>query len=398
MVNNERLIQNYIDYFAAGCKISRDMKYGLEAEHFIVAGATWEAIPYSGENGVASFLQEMSRHFAHEYWEDGHLLGLYNDEAALSLEPGSQLEISIEASNDIAAMQKVYEKYRLLFDAALAARGQEIREDGYQPISRVADIELLPKKRYEFMDGHFRSTGTGGIEMMRGTASCQVALDYADETDFIAKYRCAYLLTPLLALLTDNSPRYEGRDYDRWLLRTDIWRRVDPARSGIVPSVFDPDFSFRKYAEYVLGQKAIFAVVDGIAEKSGKRVTEILAERTEWDEDHLLYLSLVFPDVRLRQYIEIRVADAMEPPQTFAYLALIKGLFTDIGGLREWAGKFPQSITAIEAAQDAIMANGWEATAYGTPVSELCQQMMALAAAQLDAGERAILQNGFGGL
>jgi glutamate--cysteine ligase len=247
------------------------------------------------------------------------------------------------------------------------------------------------------MDEHFRGTGTGGIHMMRGTASCQVALDYADEADFVAKYRCAYLLTPLLALLTDNSPRYEGRDYDQFLLRTDIWRRVDPARSGIVPTIFDPDFSFRKYAEYVLNQAAIFAVVDGVPHKTTQKAYEILAGRTEWDEDFLLYLSLVFPDVRLRQYIEIRVADAMPPHQTFAYLALIKGLFADIARLAEWVGNFPQSVAAIETAQNAIMADAWQAVVYGKPVRELCQQMIALAAGQLDDGERAILQNGLGG-
>jgi glutamate--cysteine ligase len=196
-----------------------------------------------------------------------------------------------------------------------------------------------------------------------------------------------------LALLTSNSPRCEGADNSNPLLRTDIWRRVDPARSGIVPTIFDPDFSFRKYAEYVLGQKAIFAVEEGVAHKTSQRADEILAERVEWDEDHLLYLSLVFPDVRLRQYIEIRIADALPPSQTFAYLALIKGLFADTRRLREWTAQLPQSVAAIEAAQDAIMADGWQAVVYGQPVGELVKQMAALAAAQLDEHERDILSS-----
>jgi glutamate--cysteine ligase len=187
----------------------------------------------------------------------------------------------------------------------------------------------------------------------------------------------------LLALLCSNSPIYEGKENQNKLLRTAIWRDVDPARCGIVPTVFDPAFSFRKYAEYVIDQAAIFVVEHDVAKKSALRVSEVLEEKKEWDDDYALYLSLVFPDVRLRQYIEIRVADSMRQAEMFGTMHLIKGLFADMKRLREWLGKFPQSVAAIVAAQDAIMDKGWEATVYGEPVKELCRQMKEIASVRI---------------
>jgi glutamate--cysteine ligase len=392
----EKIIKNYIDFFAAGCKAPDDLKYGLEAEHFIVYRETQKTVPYFGENGVCELLHELSPNFAEEYWIDGHLLGLFNDEAAISLEPGSQLEISITHAADLAAMAAVYQKYYLIIKAAVERRGQEIITAGYQPETLVHDIELLPKKRYTYMNEHFKKTGTRGINMMRGTASCQVAIDYTDEGDFIAKYQSACVLIPLLSLVSSNSPRFEGQDNDNLLIRTEIWRNVDPERSCLIPTTFDPDFSFRKYAEYTIDQAAIFEIADNIAINSERRVSEVLGDHPVWDEDYLLYLSLIFPDVRVRQYIEIRVADSMPAEQTFAYMALLKGLFGDINGLQKWLQKFPHSIAAVNLALDAIMERGFEAIVYGEPVTDLLNQMFELALKQLKNEEKDILVQGFG--
>jgi glutamate--cysteine ligase len=216
-----------------------------------------------------------------------------------------------------------------------------------------------------------------------------VALDYSSEADFINKYQYACLLLPLLSFISSNSPVFEGQENSNPLIRTVIWRGVDSARSCIVPTTFAADFSFARYAEYIIDQAAIFEMKDGKAEKSERKVDEVLAAKTEWDEDFLLYLSLVFPDVRLRQYIEIRIADAMDEERTFAYMALIKGLFSDAAALGDWLADVPRSITAITAAQDAIMKDGMQAQVYGRPVKLLLEEMMGLAARQLtDCGER----------
>ena len=394
-ITRDQVISNYIDFFAAGSKPPTALKYGLEAEHFVIDKNTRCAIPYFGENGVLALLNDLSPHFTTEYQSDGHLLGLFSDEVELSLEPGSQLELSITAATDIAKIAATYDKYHQIITAILANRNQELISIGYQPASLVRDIELLPKQRYTFMDQHFRHTGKHGINMMRGTASCQVVLDYTDEQDFVAKYQSAAILTPLFALLTTNSPYFEGRPNQNPLIRTQIWRDVDPARCGIPPSAFDPDFSFHKYAEYIIGQTAIFEVDNNSSRESNRIVSEILRAKPDWDEDYLLYLSLVFPDVRLRQYIEIRVADSLPAAKMFAYMSLIKGLFLDISALKECLAPFPKSLEAITKAGDAIIEKGINATVYGKPVADLLEQMLELSLKNLNQKESEILTHGF---
>jgi len=414
MTPRETTIQNYVDFFTAGCKPPTTLKYGLEAEHFVINKTTHKAIPYLGEGGVFELLNTLKYHFTGEYLVDGHLLGLFSDEAEISLEPGSQLEISITASANIADLATIYQKYHQIITNILAKKNQEIITIGYQPVTLVQEIELLPRKRYAYMDEHFNKTGDRGINMMRGTASCQVVIDYTDERDFINKFQNACILTPLFALISTNTPYYEGKPNENLLIRTEIWRGVDPERCNIPPITFAPDFSFAKYAEYIINQAAIFEVIKNNPEinntsstgrsciiknnpskESDRRVYEILNNKPEWDEDYLLYLSLVFPDVRLRQYIEIRVADSMPADQTFAYVALIKGLFQNMPSLNQWLSKFPKSIEAITAAGDAIMQDGYDAIVYGEPVTELLKQMIELAHKSLNPVEGEMLRKGF---
>jgi glutamate--cysteine ligase len=395
-ITRDQVINNYIDFFAAGAKAPAALKYGLEAEHFVIDKTTRQAVPYFGENGVLALLKDLAPSFAAEYRADGHLLGLISDEAELSLEPGSQLELSVAAANDIAEVAATYGKYHQIITAILADRNQELLSIGYQPVTLVRDIELKTKKRYAFMDRHFRNTGSYGINMMRGTASCQVVLDYTDEQDFIVKYQSAAILTPLLALLAANAPYFEGQPNQNPLIRTQIWRGVDPARCGIPPAAFAADFSFRKYAEYIIGQDAIFEAENDVSEKSERKVGEILRDKPGWDEAYLLYLSLVFPDVRLRQYIEIRVADSLPADKMFAYMALIKGLFLDIAALKNWLAPFPRSIKAITQAGDAIMEKGNKAAVYGQPAADLLNRMLEMAHKNLNEAESEILKRGFG--
>ena len=412
MTPRETIIKNYVDFFNAGSKHPTDLKYGVEAEHFVIDKNTKKAIPYLGENGVCQLLSELKPHFVGEYLVDGSLLGLYSDEAEISLEPGSQLEISITASDDIAAIAAIYQKYHDIITTILAGRDQELVTIGYQPATLVRDITLLPRKRYTFMDDHFKKTGDRGINMMRGTASCQVVIDYTDEKDFISKFQNACLLTPLFALISSNTPMYEGKPNANPLIRTEIWRGVDPARCGIPPVTFEPDFSFAKYAEYIIGQAAIFEVIkdnspnenkssnignciikNNPSKQSDRLVADVLTQNPVWDDDYLLYLSLVFPDVRLRQYIEIRVADSMPAARTFAYMALIKGLFLDMPSLNQWLSKFPHNIKAIKDAENAIMDKGIEAIVYGEPVADLLKQMLELSSKSLNPAEKTILKH-----
>jgi len=223
------------------------------------------------------------------------------------------------------------------------------------------------------MDAHFRGTGSMGLHMMRGTAACHVSIDYASEADFIEKYRCARLLGPVLAYISANTPVFEGRRNRNKLLRTHIWRSVDNARCD-VPGVFDEGFGCEAYARFVL------------------RAPEIL--RGSGDEGRVpLFLSLVFPEVRLRQYIELRAADSMPEPRAFAYMALVKGLFADMPRLRALLSGIERSDAAVLAAQDAIMKYGKRVAVYGRPVDRLVEELIDLARTNL--GGESIFLGGF---
>ena len=358
MVVTDSLLGEFASYFSSGCKAPGQFKTGFELEHFIVDGAR-RNVNYSQPGGAEQLLGELAPRFPERAVEDGHILGLSDGEMAITLEPGGQLEVSIAPMADIAGTQAVYGRFRRLVDPALKKHGHLLEQRGYLPASGIQDIELIPKERYRRMDAHFRATGGMGIHMMRGTAACHISIDYADEADFVGKYRCAWLLGPVLAYISSNTPVFESRPNRNVLLRAKIWRDVDPARCT-VPGVFDENFGFEAYAKFVLRAPEILREADGEA-----RIP--------------LYLSLVFPEVRLRQYVEIRAADSMPEAKAFAYMALVKGIFADMPRLKALLSHFEWSEKAILSAQDAIMKNGRRAVVYGRPIARFVDELTDLA-------------------
>jgi len=358
MVVTDSLLEEFVSFFSKGCKTPDRFKTGFELEHFIV-DANKKNINYSQPGGAAQLLRELAPRFPQRYAEDGHILGLSDGEMSLSLEPGAQLEVSIEPKAGIAEARAVYRRFRGLVDPLLQKHGHTLTQRGYLPASGIRDIELIPKERYRRMDAYFHATGSMGTHMMRGTAACHVSIDYESEADFIEKYRCAWLLGPALAYISANTPVFEGRPNRNKLLRAHIWRNVDNARC-VVPGIFDDGFGFEAYANFVL------------------RAPEILRE--PGDEERIaLLLSFVFPEVRLRQYIEMRAADSMPEAKAFAYMALVKGLFADMPRLKGLLSGFEWSQDAILAAQDAITQHGKKAEVYGRPLGRFVEELTELA-------------------
>ena len=232
--------------------------------------------------------------------------------------------------------------------------------------------------------------------MMRGTASQQVSVDYFSEEDFRKKMQAAYCFGPLLKLLEDNAPCFEGRKVSRRLLRTDIWRRVDPARCGIVPGVFSEMFGFADYASFIGAMPPIFIKKDGEILPTGFRTVAELYEGTAPERDEIEHLlSMAFPDVRLKQFLELRFADSVPLPFVKAYAALVKGLLYSEAGIASAAERIRDqriSEAKIRQAEDALMAEGWGAKVYGLAASELAEDFLQLAGQQLPDAEKAFLE------
>ena len=387
--NNKELL---IQYFKDGCKREDKQKLGVEVEHFIVKRQSWESISYYGTRGIESMLERLSSLYPHRFEKCGHLIGLYNDDYSLSLEPAGQLEISINPQKDIKTVERMYNKLLKQLKPLLRENNYQLVTLGYQPTSLVENLPLIPKKRYEYMDKYFAITGTGGIHMMRGTASAQVAIDYMNEADFVLKYRVAYILMPLLALLTDNSPIYKGQPYHGHLLRNNIWERVDADRAGMVKGLFDDDFGFDKYAKYLMNLPLIFMPTkDGEIYTAEKTIKDIKSDELMSPEDIDHVLSMTFLDVRLKNYIEIRFADSMEFEYVKGYMALIKGVFYNDELLKKIITEYKAGEADVWQAKDSLSLDGFEGVAYGHKAVELLKDLLTNAKTILNREEREML-------
>lgn len=387
-VNKDLLIQ----HFKNGIKCVCIEKLGVELEHFIVKRKSLESVSYYGDQGIGMILEMLATYYPYRFEKEGHLIGLYNDEYSISLEPAGQLEVSINPKERIENITKIYQGFIEQISPILQRYDYQLITLGYQPKSKVRDLKLIPKKRYQYMNHYFETSGTGGIHMMRGTAATQVAIDYSSEEDFVKKFRAAYVMMPLLELLTDNSPIYEGQPYSGNMLRSAIWDRVDPKRTGIIPGLFSPDFGFANYAEYLMQLPLIFIPEADLAVYTGEKTTaQIWPDKTITADDIEHILSMTFLDVRLKNYIEIRFADSMPLAYVLGYLALIKGIFYSEENLNLIFEQLNPTEQKIRQAKASLVKDGFDGIAYGYNPAELLQMIVERAEAQLDDEEKELL-------
>lgn len=381
-------------FFKSGIKNAEDpVRLGVELEHILVT-EHMEAVPYSDEHGsrwlLEQFLEDLPKA---TYGEDESLIGVSKPGMALTLEPAAQFEISAGPYEYANEVRPELERFERKAAALLNPYGQRLVTMGYHPTARVNDLELIPKRRYRYMDEHFQAIGPYGRCMMRGSAATQISIDYYSEQDCLRKMRIASALVPAFSLLCDNSPVFEGETRSHQLVRTKIWRECDPARCGLVPGVMEPDFSLEKYANYILNTPAIFGIdEDGKPFATEQTFGELYQNRTMQVSDVEHALSLFFNDVRLKTYIEIRPADSMPTPFVAAYVALIKGLFysaESLDALDEIIGSATQD--DVEQAKTDLMDAGYGAQLYGIPAGEFIDGLFDLARKALTATEASCL-------
>lgn len=387
-------VEAIVDYFKSGIKEPGESgRLGVELEH-IVVGPHDKPVTYAEEHGVKWMLEQLEPDYSGKVFGDGgSLIGLSEGKRAISLEPAAQFELSagpyddgVEARDDFLAFQKEMTE---LIDPY----GHRMLAVGYHPSAKVDDLPLIPKARYRFMDEHFAKIGHYGRCMMRGSASTQISIDYYSVEDCLRKLRLASVLAPLFALMCDNTPMFEGEPSPHHMMRTEIWRKCDPARCGTIPGVLDPGFSLEAYAEYVLRTPAIFyRDSDGREVATEKTFGEVYADHTMTTEEVEHALSLFFNDARCKTYIEIRPADAMPMPFVAAYATLIKGLFYFDEGLDALDDAFGGvTLEDVEQAKTDLMEKGYEGTAYGRPAAELVDLLFEIAHTTLPQGEAMVL-------
>lgn len=327
-------IEKIVNFIKSGEKDPKDFSIGFESEHFVVDKDSLKTISYYGKDGIAQSMEEISKLSYEKHEEDGKILGLSKDRFDISVEPASQFELALKARKNIKELYEDYKKAMGELVPIFEKKGQLLANVGYHPKSKISDIKIIPKKRYDFMYEYFRVYGGAfAHNMMKGTASLQVAIDYGDEEDFKKKYFIANALGPFLYSIFDNSYIFEGEVYNKRNLRQMIWDNCDRQRTGVYPFAFDDDFSYEKYARKILDTDIIFTHEDGLDTYRGRVKFSDIMDEDFSDEMIFHALSIVFPDVRAKKYLEIRMPDEVPYPYNFACLALIKGLFYDENNL-----------------------------------------------------------------
>lgn len=390
----ESNISAIVEYFESGIKEPDDIgRLGVELEHFVTDNHS-NPIPYSDEHGSRWILEQYRDKMGDtSYGEEGALIGVSAPGASLTLEPSAQLELSAGPYEYANEIRPEFDRFQRHVTSLLEPYGQRLIALGYHPTAKADDLELIPKKRYQFMDAHFQAIGPFGRCMMRGSAATQISIDYYSEQDCLRKMRIASALVPAISLLCDNSPAFEGAKRPHHLVRTKIWRECDPKRCGLVPGVMDEGFSFEKYAAYILETPAIYGFDEnGNPFATEKTFGELYASRQMDRADVEHALSLFFNDVRLKTYIEIRPADSMPTPFVAAYAALIKGLLYSPESLDELDDMLCSlSAESVEQAKTDLMEKGYDAMLYGQPAGEFIDELFKLANKSLSAMERICL-------
>lgn len=346
MDNRATMKNKLIDYFMSGCK-KKSEYLGMELEMFLVEEENLRSYKYDEAKGQEEFLNKLRK----KGWEllleeEGHPLGLKKNGTTITLEPGGQVEISLKPYKDIQDIEKAC---RQVLDEmkSVLEKGQCFVAVGYHPKTRIEDLPLLPKERYHHMFEYFRTHGEKSHYMMKGTAATQLSIDYTNEEDFIKKYRVANFIGPILSKIFDASPIFQGQVVEGHNLRIDIWNHTDPVRSKYPKGGFTSKFDFDAYAEYLMETPPIFTKVGESYEFTGEKALDEICSLYPVDKIDVSHIAgMVFPDVRLKKYIEIRMADALPLPYVFALPAIIKGIFyseDNVNRYYEFAKKYDES-------------------------------------------------------
>lgn len=303
--------------------------------------------------------------------EDGPTLGLVRGRANVTLEPGAQLELSGAPLADVHAVAREARAHLDEIAAVSERLGIAWLGVGFHPLARLDELPWVPKQRYPIMRSYLPTRGSGAHDMMQRTATVQVNFDRRSEADAFRKIAVALRFSPLVHALAVNAPFKEGKLSGRLSERGDVWLRMDPSRSGLLEPLWRRpvgELSYRDYTEWALDAGMFLIWRDGkVLENTGQTFRDFLEKGFQGHHatlvDWKLHLTTLFPEVRLKNTIEVRSADAQQLPLQLALVALWTGLLYDEQSLStalDWAEslRFEQ----VEGARPELVAAGLRAS------------------------------------
>jgi glutamate--cysteine ligase len=383
------------EYLASGCKPKEDWRIGTEHEKFGYCKDTLRPLPYAGERSILAVLEGLRDRYGWQPVTEGDkLIGLTLNGANVSLEPGGQLELSGAPLETIhQTCDEVNEHLREVKSIADEV-GVGFIGLGAAPIWSHDDMPLMPKGRYKLMDSYMQTVGTHGTQMMRRTCTVQVNLDFASESDMVKKLRVALALQPVATALFANSPFFEGKPNGHKSWRSRIWRDLDAARTGTLPFVFDEGFGFQQYVDYALDVPMYFVYRDGkYINALGQSFRDFLNGKlpalpgevptlSDW-ADHL---TTIFPEARMKKYLEMRGADGGQWRRLCALPGLWVGLMYDQSALdAAWDLAKGWDLETRDAMRIAASVDGLQAETHGVKMLDLARDVLEIAESGLKA-------------
>ncbi|MDH4225171.1 MAG: glutamate-cysteine ligase family protein, partial [Deltaproteobacteria bacterium] len=375
-----------IDYFKKGETPRHLWKIGAEHEKTGLYTATRQPVPFGGDSGIRAVLQGLQDRFGWSPILEGEeLISLAREGAMITLEPGGQLELSGAQWDDSHQILAEVERHIREVKEVSGPLGITWLALGHNPLTPVSQIPWMPKERYRLMRDYLPTQGEMALDMMLATSSIQVSLDYRDESDMVRKIQTAYSMAPVLAALSANSPFAAGRPAGHQSIRQVIWQHMDPDRCGIPPQVFAGDFGYQEYARYALDVPMFFIHRDGRhINLAGTRFKDYFEHGAEGQratqEDWLVHLTTLFPEVRLKTYLELRMMDAGPPAAVAAFSALARSVLYDDTALEDTrilcrgmdSINFPHAMTQAAT-------NGLQGMVSGRPLLETARDLLEIA-------------------
>ena len=326
-------IQDLSDWFRSGIKSETKWGIGTEHEQFLYNRKDFTRLGYDTQPGIRSVLEEMQKEGWKSVLEGGHLIALSKNGATITLEPGGQFELS---GANLTTVHETYAETKQHLET-LSALGDKLGfynlPIGFDPFWKREDIPWMPKERYEYMKAWMPKKGKLGLDMMTRTSSIQVNLDFSSEEGMVKKVQVAQAFQPVVMALFANSPFTENHPNGYISYRSHVWEDTDNDRCGFLPFVFDKDFGFDRWTEYLLDIPMYFIFRnEEYHPTNGMTFREYMEKRHPFEptiEDWEVHVSTVFPDIRLKKYLELRGADAGDLGQITALAAFWVGLLYD---------------------------------------------------------------------
>ncbi|WP_411892076.1 glutamate--cysteine ligase [Yoonia sp. SDW83-1] len=393
-----------VEFLSKGCKPKDQWRIGTEHEKFGYCQDSLRPLPYDGQRSIKAVLEGLRDRFDWSPVHEGeHIIGLTKDGANVSLEPGGQLELSGAPLENIHQTCDEVNHHLAEVKAVADHIGVKFIGLGAAPEWTHEEMPLMPKGRYKLMDAYMQKVGTHGTQMMRRTCTVQVNLDFGSEADMVQKLRVALALQPVATALFANSPFFEGQPNGHKSWRSRIWRSLDDARTGTLPWVFEDGMGFERWVEWVLDVPMYFVYRDGkYIDALGMSFRDFLKGElpalpgekpllSDW-ADHL---TTVFPEARIKQFIEMRGADGGPWRRLCALPALWVGLMYDQAALdAAWDLCKGWSAEQREALRVAASVDGLQAKVDGIDMHDLAREVVAIS----EAGLKARARPGAGGL